>query len=211
MQDFNTLSMDCKNLGIKIFLIRKVSQVDLTNVKNNYIKRLMESIKSFLTPINIVVIVVLGIVVIGGGYFLFASNSATSPDQATTAEHESEEVMEDEDNDSMSKTMTVVLNEQNDSGQAGSASLIEKNGKTKVVILELDDFIAGVSQPAHLHSGTCLALGEVSYPLTNLIDGNSETVLDVDLNTLISDFPLALNVHKSTDEAGVYVACGDLK
>ena len=66
------------------------------------------------------------------------------------------------------------------------------------------------AQPAHIHKGTCDNLDpNPAFPLENVVDGKSETDVDVSLDDLaLSSY--AVNVHKSQDEADVYVACGDI-
>lgn len=103
----------------------------------------------------------------------------------------------------------VVLHEQNNSGESGTALLLEENGKLKVMI-SLTGAPAGVPQPAHIHTGTCANLGGVDHPLTPVVDGKSDTALNIPPSHLTEELPLAVNVHKSAAEAGVYVACGDI-
>lgn len=69
---------------------------------------------------------------------------------------------------------------------------------------------AGVTQPAHIHTGSCAQIGGVVYPLTFPVDGKSVTTLNTTWSALVAQKPLALNVHKSTSEASIYVSCGDL-
>ena len=69
---------------------------------------------------------------------------------------------------------------------------------------------ADSSHPAHIHEGSCTALGAVKYPLTPVVNGSSETILDVSIEQLFNELPLAINVHKCQEELGVYIACGDL-
>lgn len=107
-------------------------------------------------------------------------------------------------------TMTVSLAAQNDSGETGTATLTEKDGKVSVTV-NVANAPEGVPQPAHIHSGACPTPGPVVYPLTNVVNGMSETVLDVDMATLRQGLPLAVNVHKSAAEVQVYVSCGDLQ
>ena len=111
--------------------------------------------------------------------------------------------------ESIMKGMTVTLAEQNDSGESGTAVLKEVDGQV-MVTLSLTGAPEGVSQPAHIHNGSCDNLGGIAYPLTNPMDGSSETMVDVTLDQLMSELPLVVNVHKSVSEAGVYVSCGDL-
>ncbi len=105
--------------------------------------------------------------------------------------------------------IVLTLGEQNNSGESGTATLTEVEGKVKVT-LSLSGAPAGVTQPAHIHVGSCPDVGAVKYPLTSPVDGASVTMLDVTLNQLQSELPLGLNIHKSTTQASVYVSCGDL-
>lgn len=106
-------------------------------------------------------------------------------------------------------SLVVTLDGQNESGMSGSAALTRLNGQT-VVELTLIGAPEGVAQPAHIHTGTCADIGGVVYPLTSPVGGMSATTLDVSLDDILAGLPLALNVHKSPEEADVYVACGDL-
>jgi hypothetical protein len=107
------------------------------------------------------------------------------------------------------RTITVELATQNDSGESGTATLTEQGSQTAVV-LALENLAAEAAQPAHIHKGTCAELDPVpTYPLTNVVDGASETTVDVPLEELEAG-RFAINVHKSEAEADVYVACGDL-
>lgn len=108
------------------------------------------------------------------------------------------------------KMATVTLSTQNNSGESGTATLKEENGKVKVT-LNLTGAPASVSQPAHVHLGSCTSLGGVKHSLMYPLNGKSETTLDTTFDQLKAGLPLAINVHKSETEAGVYVSCGDLK
>ncbi len=101
------------------------------------------------------------------------------------------------------------LKEQNASSEHGQVYWEEKNGKV-VVTIDLAGEPKGVSQPAHLHMGTCQNPGAIKYPLNNVVDGKSETTLNVSYNQLKKDLPLIANVHKSQAEIATYVACGDV-
>lgn len=105
--------------------------------------------------------------------------------------------------------VVVTLSEQNSSGEYGTAALVEENGQLTVT-LDLVGAPSGVTQPAHIHTGPCADIGGVTYALEFPVGGNSVTTLDVTLDQLATQMPLALNVHKSVSEAGVYVSCGDL-
>ena len=105
--------------------------------------------------------------------------------------------------------VTVTLSAQNQSGESGQAILTEVDGQVKVVV-NLTGEPAGVSQPAHIHHGTCAALGEPVYALSPVTDGASETTLTAAFQAIKSGLPLAINVHKSAAESSVYVVCGDI-
>lgn len=107
-------------------------------------------------------------------------------------------------------TKAVTLYEQNNSGESGTATFEEQAGKTKVT-LRMAGAPNGVAQPAHIHVGKCPTPGAVKYPLTNVVKGESVTVLDMPLAQLAAQGDLAVNVHKSAQESSFYVACGDLK
>jgi hypothetical protein len=103
----------------------------------------------------------------------------------------------------------ATLTAQNGSGQNGTAQLTDMgNGTTKVVV----DISSTTSdpQPIHIHTGTCDNLNPVpKYPLTTMVNGHSETVVNVSISDLLAS-PFAINVHKSGKEASVYVSCGNI-
>jgi plastocyanin len=90
----------------------------------------------------------------------------------------------------------------------------------------------GGSHPAHIHAGTCAALGDVVFPLSDvggaMMDAAgtavagmamgpetaipvdvSITTVQADLNTIIGGGH-AINVHESAENIGNYIACGDI-
>ena len=107
------------------------------------------------------------------------------------------------------RTVVVTLDQQNNSGETGTATLTAVGGKTQVE-LRLAGAPAGIVQPAHIHTGTCANISGVVYPLVFPVDGVSVTTLDISLDTIFTELPLAINVHKSAQEAGIYYACGDI-
>jgi hypothetical protein len=111
---------------------------------------------------------------------------------------------------SAAKSVTVRLGQQNKSGESGTARLTPDGDKTKVVI-NLKGAPKGVSQPAHVHDGSCAKLDpKPKYPLQNVVDGKSTSEVPAKLDSLVGG-NLAINVHKSAEEAKIYVACGDIK
>lgn len=112
---------------------------------------------------------------------------------------------------SQPRVAVATLNSQNNSGQAGTATVINLPEDKSQVIITLFGVTAGVSQPAHIHEGTCENLGAIKYPLNNLLNGNSSTVLDIDVGRLGREMPLAVNIHKSERENKTSTSCGNLQ
>jgi len=127
----------------------------------------------------------------------------------------------------MENTLVVHFSAQNNSGLKGMA-MIKDNADGKAVVrirlehgddmMKGDNHLSGdammatgtMSQPAHIHVGSCPTPGAVKYPLSSVVDGKSETVLTVSTKDILAGLPLSINVHKSADEIGVYLACGDI-
>jgi plastocyanin len=108
------------------------------------------------------------------------------------------------------ESVTIPLRDQSGSGQSGTAVLTAMGNQTRVVVT-LSNPPAGVAQPAHIHEGTRANLNpKPRYPLQSLMDGRSETVVDVPLTDLLAG-QLAINVHKSQQEISTYVACGEIR
>jgi hypothetical protein len=110
-------------------------------------------------------------------------------------------------------SVTVNLDEIDDSGVQGTAVLTAQGDQTLVV---LDVVGAPGDHPDHIHRSTC-ADPEPNplYPLTDVVlnesdeAGHSETVVDVPLAELLAE-PHLILIHKSKDEISVYVACGNI-
>ena len=107
-----------------------------------------------------------------------------------------------------SEIVTVVLNELNTSGQEGVATLQELDGKIKVIIAATS--LGETPQPAHIHVGRCPNPEGVKYPLTDVVAGKSETIVNVSIGTLTSG-QFAINVHRNNKDFKTYTACGDVK
>ena len=108
------------------------------------------------------------------------------------------------------KSVTVRLAQQNKSKESGTAKLTPEGDKTQVVI-NLKGAPKGVSQPAHIHDGSCSKLDpKPKYGLQNVVDGKSTSEVPVKVDELMGG-NLAINVHKSAEEVKTYVACGDIK
>lgn len=105
---------------------------------------------------------------------------------------------------------TFKLAALNNSKQDGTVTLMEVGGKVKVS-LEVAN-ASTTAEPAHIHMGKCAVPEDVKYPLTNVVNGKSETMLpaDVTLDKLMAMGDLSINVHKSATELKSYTACGNL-
>lgn len=107
------------------------------------------------------------------------------------------------------KPVVVKLDEQNGSGESGTATLTAQGDATKVV-LALENPAASTPQPAHIHKGSCDNLNPTpEYPLANVADGASTATVNVALDELDGG-GFAINIHKSEPEVKTYVACGDI-
>jgi len=105
---------------------------------------------------------------------------------------------------------TIDLEEQNGSGISGTATLSPTVDGTVEVEVELDGSDGG-PHPAHIHEGSCAELDPTpAFPLEDVEDGSSETTVDVDLADITAN-EYAINVHESTENLDVYVACGDVR
>ena len=104
--------------------------------------------------------------------------------------------------------LTVVLGPGRDGRQTGTAVLTPQGEKTQVVI-NIQPGPAGVPQPAHIHVGSCPGVGAITYPLHNVVDGTSTTIVNDSLQDLLKG-GYAINVHKSTSDLGAYVSCGNI-
>jgi hypothetical protein len=105
--------------------------------------------------------------------------------------------------------LTIDLNELNDSGISGTATLTDNGDGTTTVSIAVDG--ATGDHPVHIHSGTCDDLDpNPTYPLNDVnADGESETDIDVALADLLAE-PYAVNLHESATNLGTYVACGEI-
>lgn len=148
------------------------------------------------------ILIIIGIVVLAGAGWYLWSRSAPKPSQIEEGVGKVGEVEE-------TSKVTVNIAEQNSSGEFGTAILTEIYGKVQVV-LNLTGAPQDAAQPAHVHTNSCANIGGVAYPLEFPVNGSSETTLQVSMNDLRGKLPLSINVHKSPEEASVYVACGDL-
>ena len=147
----------------------------------------------------IILIVIIALIIVG--YLVFKNKGEETPqiiEMATTTPA------------AEPLRISIALATQNKSGESGAATLEDVDGKLKVTLV-LSGAPEGVSQPAHIHIGTCAKLGDPTYTLSNVVGGNSETLLDTaTVEQILAGLPLAVNIHKSATEASKYVACGNI-
>ncbi len=103
------------------------------------------------------------------------------------------------------------LNEVNDSGVTGTAVLTADDDETNVTVELTGEAIVG-DHPVNIYEGTCDDLDpNPAFPLTEVDeDGLSETTVEASLEDLTGDTPYAINVLLSSEETGVYIACGNI-
>jgi hypothetical protein len=141
----------------------------------------------------IIVIVVVVVIILGVGWYFMQTPA----------------VVEQENITATPKEIALFLDEQNNSGMNGTATLIQTEAGVKVVV-NFGGAITGVIQPAHIHLNNCENIGGVKYPLNFPMNGYSETVIDTTLAEILGSLPLSINIHKSVAEASTYVACGNI-
>jgi hypothetical protein len=102
-------------------------------------------------------------------------------------------------------TLELQLEEQSGSGQSGTATLTEVDGGKTRIVIELSNPPAQ-QQPSHVHPGSCDDLGPPVAGLSNVVDGQAETVVDMSLDELRTG-ELVVHAHKSAQEYDTSVAC----
>ena len=103
---------------------------------------------------------------------------------------------------------TVKLSPQSGSGESGTATLTKQGDKQTKVVLSVTG--GSGSQPVHIHKGSCAQLDpKPAYPLSPLVNGKSETVVNASLDDLEKGY--AINGHKSAQDVKTYVFCGEIK
>ena len=113
--------------------------------------------------------------------------------------------------------MTIPLNERENSGVSGTATLTAEGENTRVSMELSGDPLTG-DHPTHIHTGTCRNFDpDPLYPLTTVIleevsdEGVSETTVDeVALDDLLAEDYVIL-VHPSAEELYPELVCGNIK
>lgn len=162
-------------------------------------------------------LVIAGLIV--AGIFIFnrinADTTATTSPIPTPAPTTDVTVGEDDADDSTmivsDTSATIALAPVDTEFAQSGTTLLEETEDGVIVTINVTGYTTNLEQPAHIHTGTCPTPGEIVYPLEDIVAGVSTTTLiDVTLEQLNDELPLAINVHKSDAESNVYTACGDV-
>ena len=103
----------------------------------------------------------------------------------------------------------ITLDTLNGSGVSGAAKIEEEPGGMVKVTIEVTPN-GNLKMPAHIHIGQCgPTLGDVKYPLNDVDNGKSETVVTVKFADLETG-GFAVNLHKSAADIKTYTACGNI-
>ena len=102
--------------------------------------------------------------------------------------------------------LTLQFGPGRDATQPGTVTITPMGNQTRVVI---DMTPAGASQPAHIHTGSCPGVGAVVFPLTNVANGKSETIVNASWDTIQAS-QHSINTHRSPTEIAIYTACVNL-
>ncbi len=106
--------------------------------------------------------------------------------------------------------ITLTMNALGGSGEHGTAVLTEEYDLGTRIVIQLSG-APTVPQPAHIHLGTCDNIApKPSYPLKNVVNGRSETLLPISFSELHKGVYL-INVHTSETLLEPYVACGEIR
>lgn len=163
----------------------------------------------------VVIALVIAILALLGGTAYFSQKSASNQ----AVEKKGEVMMKKDDammksDEMMDKAMDQMIYNfaaQNNSGETGTVTFSEASETTTKVTIALKGAPKDVPQPAHIHASSCNPLKATpSHSLTSVVNGKSETILNISLENLWKEIPFAVNVHKSGAEAKIYTACADI-
>jgi hypothetical protein len=106
------------------------------------------------------------------------------------------------------RTLTLNLVAQGNSGVSGTATFTEMaGGRTQVVVRVSTG--GNATMPAHVHDGRCPTPGAVVHPLNTVQNGTSASEINASIASLVAG-TFAVNLHKSPQEASIYVACANV-
>ena len=95
------------------------------------------------------------------------------------------------------------------SGEYGTVAL-KPVGEQTAVEVHVVNVPRGQIQTVHIHRGTCAKVAwPITYPLSPLIDGASESIIDVPLDTILAS-PAVVHVHRSYQSEHRSLSCANL-
>lgn len=108
------------------------------------------------------------------------------------------------------RQLSFNMNALNNSGETGTATIARAAGGKLVITITLTGEPAGVSQPAHIHPGTCAKLDPVPKTvLTDVVGGKSVTTVPAPSQPMTG--ARSIVVHKGPGaDMSTYVACGEI-
>lgn len=107
------------------------------------------------------------------------------------------------------ESITIPMKALNGSGEDGMATITQGTGGVAVVVTLQNG--TEVPEPTHIHIGTCGAINKApEYALRDTVNGKGDSlVAGVNLSDLLKGH-YAINVHKSANDLGTYVSCGNI-
>ncbi len=155
-----------------------------------------------------IVVVLVGLALIAAIFFITRNNPTTTTNTTNTQTTNSVNNTTNTGKVTVAESKTFSMNAQNGSGQNGTV-MFEEAGNQVQVIVTLSNPTTN-SEPAHIHLGSCPTPGSIIFGLSDVVNGSSVTLVDTTLAELKSKGAIAVNVHKSSAEAGTYYSCADV-
>ena len=95
------------------------------------------------------------------------------------------------------------------SGEYGTVAL-KPVGEQTAVEVHVVNVPRGEIKTVHIHRGTCAKVRwPITYPLSPLVDGASETIIDVPLAVILAS-PAVVHVHRSYRNEHRSISCANL-
>ncbi len=105
------------------------------------------------------------------------------------------------------QTISVTIGPGRDEASGtGTATLTAMGAQTRVVLSVAP---TNPEMLAHIHVDTCPGVGAVVFPLTNVVNGGSTTMINASLADVLGQGH-SINLHRSPADSGIYVGCGNL-
>lgn len=108
---------------------------------------------------------------------------------------------------SLSGPVEVILMGLSDSGVSGTANLQTVESQTSVTI----NLSGSTSGLATIYQGNCESTQLALHTLSPVVEGNSSTLLDIELPSLLRQKPLAFVVVKSEFDPLERIVCGEIQ